>query len=232
MKAIHQGDLNRRSFWKPAAMSMNQPDTIATALTRSRYQRLSPVYDRMEGMAEKRYLPWRKRVWSLVDGDKVLEVGVGTGKNMPYYPADTHITAIDLTPGMLEHARLRAADLNLQVDLRLGDVQALEFSDASFDTVVATFVFCSVPDPVLGLEQIRRVLRPGGRVLLLEHMRSANPLIGVGMDLLNPLVVRTMGANINRRTVDNVQKAGLELVMIEDLGLRGVFKFLVAKKPF
>lgn len=128
-----------------------------------------------------------------------------------------HITSIDLTPEMLERARKRAVDLDLNIDLRLGDVQALEFPAASFDSVVATCVLCSVPDPVLGLSEISRVVKPGGQVWLLEHMRSANQIVGILMDVITPLVVRVMGANINRRTVENVRKSGLVHENIEDL---------------
>jgi len=130
----------------------------------------------------------------------------------------------------LAQAQRRAQALHVDVDLRLGDVQALEFADNTFNDVVATCVFCSVPDPVLGLQEMTRVLKPGGQVLLLEHMRSANPLIGLLMDILNPLVVRMMGANINRRTVENVQRSGLHLVRVEDVGLGGIFKLMVAQK--
>lgn len=208
---------------------MSVIDPIATETTRRRYQRLSRFYDRMEAMQERRYFPWRRKLWSLVSGSRVLEVGVGTGKNMEFYPPGLEVIAIDLTPGMLERANRRAEELHLKVDLRLGDVQCLEFPDDSFDTIVGTFVFCSVPDPVLGLRELKRVLRPGGQVLLLEHMRSANRLIGVLMDLANPVAVRVMGANINRRTVENVSRSGLKVEAVENLGAGGIYKLITAR---
>lgn len=180
---------------------------------------------------ERRLHAWRPRPWTLVRGPKVLEVGVGTGKNIPFYPKGMAITAIDLTPGMVERAQRRAQALHSDVDLRLGDVQALTFPDNSFDDAVATCVFCSVPNPVLGLQELARVVKPDGQVLLLEHMRSANALIGLFMDVLNPIVVRIMGANINRRTLENVQQSGLQLKHVEDVGMGGIFKLIVARSP-
>jgi ubiquinone/menaquinone biosynthesis C-methylase UbiE len=206
-------------------------DVAATERTRARYQRIAPAYDRMQTMMEKRANAWRAHLWSLVHGPKVLEVGVGTGKNMPFYPAGIEITAIDLTPGMLERAHQVADKLNARVDLQLGDVQSLQVPAATFDEAVATFVFCSVPDPVLGLRELRRTVRPGGRVLLIEHVRSEQPLVGYLMDLLNPVAVHITGANINRRTVDNVKKSGLQLVSAGTLGMNGIVKLITARVP-
>jgi ubiquinone/menaquinone biosynthesis C-methylase UbiE len=103
------------------------------------------------------------------------------------------------------------------VDLREMDVQHVAFADASFDTVVSTFVFCSVPDPVAGLREIRRVLRPDGRLLMLEHVLSQRHALGALMNAVNPIVVRMMGANINRRTRQNLEKAGLHVERAEPL---------------
>ncbi len=108
-----------------------------------------------------------------ITGHQALEVGVGTGKNLPYYPREVEITAIDFSPGMLKRARKKASTDDLRVALIEMDVQQLDFPDNYFDTVFATFVFCSVPDPVAGLKELKRVCKPEGKLLLLEHMRPA-----------------------------------------------------------
>lgn len=200
----------------------------ATAVTRARYDRLAPLYDRMEGRAEQRFAPWRALLWQQVEGPRVLEVGVGTGKNMPFYPTDLAITAIDLAPRMLAQAQRRARRTGVDVWLQQADVQALPFADGSFDTVVGTFVFCSVPDPVLGLREIRRVLVPGGKLVLLEHVLSHKPLLRPAMHIANPLVVRLMGANINRETIANVARAGFTRVTTETLWL-DIVKLITAR---
>ena len=160
----------------------------------------------MERGPERRFAPWRAALWRRVRGQRVLEVGVGTGKNIPYYPEGLKVSAIDLSPRMLEEAKAQAACEGVDVELLEADAQALPFADSSFDVAVATFVFCSVPNPVLGLSELHRVLTPGGQLLLLEHVLSHKPLLRLPMRLLNPLTVRMSGANINRETVENVRR--------------------------
>jgi len=195
---------------------------------RRRYNRIAFLYDFLEAPMEYlRFAGWRKRLRTEIRGERALEVGVGTGKNLKYYTGDVHITAIDFSPHMFAKARQKAEKLNLQVDLQEMDVQNLDFADQSFDTVFATFVFCSVPDPVAGLKELRRVCKPEGRLLLLEHMRPENPVLGFIFDVLNPLIVRMMGANINRRTVSNIQRAGWQ-IKIEDNLSADIVKWIVA----
>jgi phosphatidylethanolamine/phosphatidyl-N-methylethanolamine N-methyltransferase len=201
-----------------------------TEAAKRRYNRMAPFYDLMEGLMEKsRYGKWRELLWSKVEGAHILEVGVGTGKNFPYYRADAEITAVDFSEKMLQRARAKADRLKLKVHLQQMDVQKLQFADNTFDTVVASFVFCSVPDPVRGLGEIERVCKPGGKVVLLEHVLSANRILGWLMNISNPLVMRMMGANINRRTVENVIKSGLVVEQVTDLSA-GIFKLIEAGK--
>lgn len=192
--------------------------TSTLQATRARYDRLAFFYDFMEAPVEWwRFGPWRSRLKDAITGSRALEVGIGTGKNMPYHPRDSKVAGIDVSERMLKRAVKRTARLGRDIELLEMDVQQLAFADHSFDTVFATFVFCSVPDPVQGLRELRRVCKPAGKLFLLEHMRPGNPFLGFVFDLLNPLVVRMMGANINRKTVDNIVTAGWRVTREECL---------------
>ena len=146
-----------------------------TEATRKRYNRIASVYDFMESLIERsRYSGWRQLLWSKVEGQIILEVGVGTGKNFPFYPPGSDITAIDFSEKMLDRAREKAKKQDIEIALRQMDVQNLSFEDDTFDTIVSTFVFCSVPDPIKGLKEIKSVCKPNGKLLLLEHVLSSN----------------------------------------------------------
>ncbi|MEN6622532.1 MAG: class I SAM-dependent methyltransferase [Smithella sp.] len=199
-----------------------------TAQTKARYNFIAPFYDHMEFFSEKVFKDWRRKLLAHAKG-RIFEAGVGTGKNFPYYPKNADVTGIDIADKMLPLAKRRAASLGLDIKLMEGDVQSLSFPDNSFDTAVATFVFCSVPDPVSGLKELRRVVKPEGQILLLEHVRIDRPVIGFLMDVLNPLFAYLLGPNINRRTVENVKKAGLLIQNIEHLGPMQMIKMIIAR---
>jgi ubiquinone/menaquinone biosynthesis C-methylase UbiE len=199
-----------------------------TTQTKARYNRIAPYYDFIELISERVFKDWRRKLLAQARG-KILEIGVGTGKNFPNYPKNADITGIDIADKMLILARKRADELKLAIKLIEGDVQVLSFPDNSFDTAVATFVFCSVPDPVLGLQELRRVVKPDGQILLLEHVRIDWPVIGLLMDVLNPVFVNLMGPHINRRTVENVEKAGLLIESIEHHGPMQMVKMIIAR---
>ncbi len=163
-------------------------DLKKTTKAKAKWDRNSKTYDLMSRFMEtRRGKRWFAKLWSSVKGQTLLEVGVGTGKSFPFYPRGPQITAIDFSHGMISKARAKARQLRVPVDLEEMDVQKLEFPDNSFDTVVASCVFCSVPDPVLGFQELRRVLKPDGRLVVLEHMRHNNRVIGKCMDILSPM---------------------------------------------
>src|SRR5699024_7506345 len=139
-----------------------------------RYNRTSCVYNWMDKMSRDKS---RQQLLSDLHG-AILEVGIGTGANLPYYPNHVPLTAIASSEGLLTHARKQMEHTPVPLTLHEMDAQEMSFEDNTFDFVVATCVYCSVPDPVQGMKEMRRVCKPGGKILLLEHMRSDNLIIG------------------------------------------------------
>ena len=182
---------------------------------KNKYNRVSKVYDLMEGPMESMSMgKWRSLLIEKIEGGKVLEVGVGTGKNLQHYPENLEITGIDFSENLLEKAKNKNKD-NKNIKLIEMDAQDMQFNDNTFDTVVTSCVFCSVPDPVEGLKEIRRVCKAGGKIIMLEHMRSNNEVVGKIMDAVNFIPLNIWGANINRRTIENLKKAGFKEEDIE-----------------
>lgn len=201
--------------------------------TRSRYDLIAPLYNFMEWPIEQLvFKQWRKELWDQIRGPQVLEIGVGTGKNIPYYPEKIELTAMDLSPGMLKRAKKRLAEKQKsRVTLKEMDAENMDFPDNHFDEAVATFVFCSVPDPVLGLKEALRVTKPGGTLHLLEHMRADQSVVASAMDKLDRPIHYLIGVHIARRTVSNVQKAGWNIESVRDLTFGGIVKKIEATKP-
>lgn len=184
---------------------------------RKRYDRASSFYDIFEQPMEIMTLKkWRTEVMKELQGD-VLEVGVGTGKNIQYYPDNINVTAIDFSENMLSKAKEKAEIFNKKVKLINMDAQSMTFPNNYFDCVFTTCVFCSVPDPVKGLKEIKRVCKDGGKIVMIEHERSENKAIGLLMDIFNPVTLNLYGANINRKTVENIKKAGFTKIEVTNL---------------
>jgi ubiquinone/menaquinone biosynthesis C-methylase UbiE len=203
---------------------------VDSATIKKRYDRIAPYFDAMEAVMEGLFFKnWRKKLWSKVDGHHILEVGVGTGKNFEFYPIEARLTAIDFSEKMLKQALHNKNRKSVAVDLDLMDVQSLAYADNSFDTVIGSFVFCSVPLPIKGLKELYRVCRPGGQVLLLEHVISSKPIFAKLMNSINPIVLALVGANINRNTVKNVKACGFASVRVDDRSGH-IIKLIEARK--
>lgn len=176
---------------------------------RRRYDAVAGRYDRLIGVAE-RLLFGDGRRWVCAQArGEVLEIAVGTGRNLPCYPPGVRLTGIELDPAMLAIARRRAADL------REGDAQALDFPDGRFDTVACTLGLCTIPDDRQAVAEAARVLRPGGYLLLLEHVRSPVRPVRAVQRLLDPLAVRCEADQLLREPLEHVVAAGLVVEQLE-----------------
>jgi ubiquinone/menaquinone biosynthesis C-methylase UbiE len=188
----------------------------------------SRTYDWLTWGEEYRFGPAKTALFAKMTG-RCLMVAAGTGNDFRYFPSGLTITAVDISPGMLGRARPRATAYKGVLDLRLMDVQALEFPDATFDTVATACTFCSVPDPVRGLRELYRCLKPGGQLLMFEHVRSRVGPIAIMQDLMTP-ISRRFGPDMNRDTVSNVLRAGFELRRETNVYF-DIMKALDARRP-
>lgn len=170
-----------------------------------KWDKASKCFDANVKGEDLRYGVYKHHLFSKAKG-KVLLVAAGTGNDFKYFQDGADITAIDFSPKMLEKAKVKAEKFNGSLILKEADVTDLDFEEESFDTVVTSCTFCSVPDPVKGLEELYRVLKNDGNLLMFEHVRPENFYLGAMMDFMNP-IAEMMGPSINRKTADNVRKA-------------------------
>jgi ubiquinone/menaquinone biosynthesis C-methylase UbiE len=181
------------------------------------WNRYAPTYDRQIAFFERvQFAGGREWLGARARG-RVLEVAIGTGRSLPFYPADVDLTGVDLSTEMLAIARRRAAEEGRAVALVEGDAERLPVDDASFDTVVCALSLCSIPDPAAAVAEMRRVLVPGGRLLLLDHVASTWPPVRAAQWLLERVTIRTAGEHFTRRQLPLVEAAGFEVVEVERL---------------
>jgi ubiquinone/menaquinone biosynthesis C-methylase UbiE len=178
----------------------------------AKYDRFARWYDWLEGVLNLLGLSRLRRVLLRRASGKVLEVAVGTGKNLIHYPRDCRIIALDLSREMLNVARNRAAKLSTPVSFLVADAEALPFPDSSFDTVISSLSTCTFPNPVAALEEMARVCRSEGKVLLLEHGRSDRGRFGRWQDRHADQFVKPLGCHWNREPLTLTRDAGLKVV--------------------
>jgi ubiquinone/menaquinone biosynthesis C-methylase UbiE len=188
-----------------------------------RYERIAPLYDLLDLPFEySRYRKIRPLLFQGLRG-RLLDAGVGTGRNIAYYPPEARVVGIDISPAMLARAERRRLSLGAEVELHQMDVTNLAFADHYFDGAVATFLFCVLPDDlqVGALREIGRVVKSGGIIRLLEYVRPRSSLRRAITRLWEPWVAWAYGASFDRRTEEHVPEAGLELVrsrfVVDDL---------------
>ncbi len=202
---------------------------MADAITRAKWDKMAPRFDSMAAKgAEARWKPYKSGLFANMQG-KVLFMALGTGLDIPAFPPGQDITAIDISPKMLEQAQERIAAYDGTIHAEVMDVHDMAYPEASFDQVYTSCTFCSVPNPVEGLKAIHRVLKPGGKLFMFEHTGSKFHPFGRMMDLMSILTER-IGPAMNRDTVANVRAAGFEIEEVDHVFL-DVVKTIKAVKP-
>jgi ubiquinone/menaquinone biosynthesis C-methylase UbiE len=204
--------------------------TRANELRRRNYAKEAPKYDKQMGFFERRVFGTEHRAWacSQAIGD-TLEVAIGTGLNLGHYSPDVRLTGVDLSPEMLALAETRATKMGRPIDLREADAQDLPFADSCFDAVVCTYALCSVPSEAQAIYEMRRVLKPGGRLILVDHVRSTVKLIFWLQRLYEFIPSRTKGEYMTRRPALHVMAAEFD-IQARDRLRAGIVERLVALK--
>jgi ubiquinone/menaquinone biosynthesis C-methylase UbiE len=194
----------------------------------SKYNRIAPIYELIDLPLELFFFrKWRKEALSNLSG-KVLEVGVGTGRNLKFYSSRCSVTGIDYSEKMLEKARTKVRGMK-NITLLLMDAEHLGFPNNNFDYIIITFALCSIPDPLRALKEMRRVLKPSGELIAIEYVRSSNHLIAWFEDLINPVTCFLIGDSSNRKTIEIIKESGFTVNEVKNLIFKGFFRYIQAK---
>ena len=221
--------METRSLARDTAQEWAASETRRQGSGRSRTKE-APRYDRRISFLERvLFGGGREWVCSRAEGD-VLELAAGTLRNLQHYRQGVKLTAVELSPEMAAIGRKRAEELGREIDLRVGDVQNLDLPDESFDTVTCTLSFCTIPDTNAAAEEAFRVLRPGGKLLMLEHVRSPAAAVRSVERLLEPLSVRFLADHLTREPLDYLPGAGFEIDEVHR-SKWGIVERLRAHKP-
>ncbi len=197
--------------------------------TRNKWDKASKTFDFMSGEGpEKRWASSKRKLFANMNG-KVLFLAIGTGLDIPVFPDNQDITGIDISPGMLGYAKPRAEQYNGTLQLMEMDVHEMTFANDSFDQVFTSCTFCSVPGPVEALQQLKRVLKPGGGLYMFEHTGSCYFPINIMLHFMTVLS-RMVGPDMNRHTVNNVSEAGFDILEVNHVYL-DIVKTIKARKP-
>ncbi len=198
--------------------------------TRKKWDRAAATFDLMAGEgAEKRWQPNKQKLFNRMGDGHILFMALGTGLDVACFPPHRHISAIDISPEMLKYAQPRIAQYNGNIEAQTMDVHDMSFPENHFEQIFTSCSFCSVPDPIDGLKALRKVLKPGGELLMFEHTGSQFFPFNLMLNTMT-LLSKNVGPDMNRPTVNNVRKAGFEIIEVENIYL-DVVKIIRAQKP-
>ncbi|MGL5202729.1 MAG: class I SAM-dependent methyltransferase [Cetobacterium sp.] len=196
--------------------------------TKDKYSRVAKLFDKIE-----RNMPMKsvkENAVQMLNG-KILEVGIGSGASLEYYPKDADVTGIDFSIGMLELAKKKSKLLDMKnITLLDMDIENMSFEDETFDSIFSSCVFCTVPNPEKGIGEVYRVLKKGGKAVFIEHMKSENEIINIALRFLNIFTKLILGTSLLRETEKTIRSVGFSKVVSRNIMLGDVVRFIVAEK--
>lgn len=196
--------------------------------TKDKYSRIANIFDKLEERMSMNEI--KKEAVQMLKG-KILEIGIGSGACLKYYEKKSDVTGIDFSIGMLNRAKKKAKLLGLEnVKLLEMDIENMSFSDETFDSVFSSCVFCTIPNPKKGINEVYRVLKSGGKAVFIEHMKSENFIINIGLRVLNIFTRLILGTSLLRETEKTIREAGFSKVMSKNIMLGDVVRLIIAEK--